>query len=255
MSDFAGRLAALDTSLFARIRSQSTDDDKRGWLALQGAVRRRKAPFTYLEIGSYLGGSIQPYLLDPACGRIYSIDRRPDEQPDDRGETFSYRGCTTRRMLDNLRAVDAGQIEKVTCFDVDASAIPVDAIREAPHVCLIDGEHTAAAVASDFRFCLAVCAEDAVICFHDANVVYPAIERILSDLARERRIVAAVKLGGLTFAIGLGAMNALADPAVARLAMPGDAYLRSMRARRRREIVAGAVRRAIKPLGFAEGRR
>ena len=81
MNAFAARLDTLDTSLFAHIRSQSTDDDKRTWLALQRAVRRLKGPYSYLEIGSYLGGSIQPYLVDPLCRRIYSIDRRPLERP------------------------------------------------------------------------------------------------------------------------------------------------------------------------------
>jgi hypothetical protein len=253
MNALAARLDALDTSLFARIRSQSNDDDKRSWLAVQSAVRRIKGPFTYLEIGSYLGGSIQPYLMDPLCRRIYSIDRRPVEQPDDRGQTFSYRDSSTNLMLENLRAIDAEQVAKVICFDSDACDVPKTAIAEPPDICLIDGEHTAAAVISDFRFCLSVCAADAVICFHDANVIHRAIGQIVADLTRERRVFTALKLGGLTFAIGCGECPALSDPAVASLSAPGDAYLRRMRVRQRRELVIGAVRRVVAPL--RRGRR
>src|SRR4051812_12044666 len=90
MPQFEDRIAELDLSLFDVIPSQSTSDDKGSLLALQLAVRDAVGEYTYLEIGSYLGGSIQPHLLDPECRKIYSIDKRPRSQPDERGIDYIY---------------------------------------------------------------------------------------------------------------------------------------------------------------------
>ena len=83
MTAFEQRLAALDTTLFDAVPCQLYDDDRRSLLAVQAAVRRRAGAYRYLEIGSYLGGSIQAHLLDPRCERIYSIDNRSAAAPDE----------------------------------------------------------------------------------------------------------------------------------------------------------------------------
>ena len=56
MMNFDQRLETLDTSLFDDIDSQTTAEDKRSLLALQRAVRESARTFSYLEIGSYMGG-------------------------------------------------------------------------------------------------------------------------------------------------------------------------------------------------------
>ena len=63
MDDFEKRLEKLDLSLFEKIESQSVPEDKESLLACQFAVRELRSGYNYLEIGSYLGGSIQPYLF------------------------------------------------------------------------------------------------------------------------------------------------------------------------------------------------
>src|SRR4051794_16482548 len=98
-ASFEGRLERLDLSLFEAIPSESYPGDRRSWLALQHAVRRAPAGYTYLEIGSHLGGSLQQHLVDPRCRRIFSIDKRPLVQPDDRGVVWHYDGNSTARML------------------------------------------------------------------------------------------------------------------------------------------------------------
>ena len=103
---FEQRIERLDCSLFDPIPTQSSKGDRMSWLALQGAVRRAAPSYTYLEIGSHLGGSIQQHWIDPRCSLIYSIDKRPLEQPDDRGAVFAYAGNSTARMLGNLHAPD-----------------------------------------------------------------------------------------------------------------------------------------------------
>ena len=85
---FEDRLAGLDISLFSQIPSQTTDADKRSLLAAQVTTRDSPDGYVYLEIGSHLGGSIQPHLLDPKCNKIYSIDKRPSVQPNERGRQF-----------------------------------------------------------------------------------------------------------------------------------------------------------------------
>src|SRR5436305_2405579 len=155
-ADFERRLRELDPSLFAAIDSQSSDGDRRSWLALQRLARGTGGTYACLEIGFHLGGSIQPHLLDPRCRRIYSIDNRPIVPPDDRGQEFRYDGSSTERMLANLRALDPDQVSKIVCFESDARDVDPSLLPDRPDLCFIDGEHTSRAVLSDFDFCFRV---------------------------------------------------------------------------------------------------
>lgn len=58
MKSFDQRISDLDLGLFEKIESQSTDCDKQSLLACQLAVREQTGNYNYLEIGSYIGGSI-----------------------------------------------------------------------------------------------------------------------------------------------------------------------------------------------------
>src|SRR6187551_3514791 len=113
MSDFERAIADLDLDLFSKIESQSTPNDKQSFLAIQLALRNLRQGYKYLEIGSYPGGSIQPYLLDDRCSKIYSIDKRPEKQPDARGFDYTYLNNSTERMLENLRGVAPQKMEKL----------------------------------------------------------------------------------------------------------------------------------------------
>jgi hypothetical protein len=230
--DFERRIEGLDLSLFAAIDTQSDDGDKRSWLALQRTARRSNEPYTYLEIGSFLGGSLQPYVLDPRCRKIISIDPRPAAQPDDRGQWFHYENNSTDRMLANLRAIDPDQAAKIVCFDSDARDIDPTRLADRPDLCFIDGEHTERAVLSDFNFCLRVCAPRAIIFFHDDWVIYPALARILGNLRAQGKPFNAFKLKGSTFAIALGASSLPEDEFIREIAVDGQRFIRRMRARR-----------------------
>ena len=214
-TNFESRIQALDPSLFDAIRSQTTAKDRQSLLALQNFVRLGSKKYSYLEIGSHLGGSIQPHLLDPLCAHIYSIDKRPPHQPDNRGKVYHYPENSTERMLTLLREI--APVDKVICFDNDARDVHPRAVEHAPNLCLIDGEHTTEAAIADFKFCRSVCAPDAVICFHDAGVVASAILAILRILKQERASFRYAKLGGSVYAISLGTSRALLDPAVRKL--------------------------------------
>jgi hypothetical protein len=231
-TDFDSRIAELDLSLFDAIHSQSDDGDKRSWLALQRTVRGWNGSYTYLEIGSHLGGSLQPHLLDPRCRKIYSIDKRPVEPPDDRGQTFRYENNSTERMLANLRAIDRDQVAKIICFDSDARSINVTGIPDRPELCFIDGEHTRSAVLSDFDFCVRVCSPRAILCFHDDWIIYPALAEIIRRLRKQGTNLSAFKLGGSTFAIALDASSVPADAFLQKIAVDGKLFILRMRLRR-----------------------
>lgn len=202
--DFEARLARLDLSLFDAIPSQSTPNDRRSLLALQAAVRERSPSFAYLEIGSHLGGTIQPYLLDARCARVFSIDSRPASQPDERGPSYAYPENSTRRMLELLRTVSPSGAEKVLCRDARARDVEEAWVRPRPALCFVDGEHTDRAVREDASFCLAVLGGEGVLAFHDASIVYNGLHGLLEDLARAGTTFVAYHLPDSVFVVEIG---------------------------------------------------
>lgn len=185
--EFDNRIKQLDVALFSAIPSQTTEGDKKSLLAVQNCARAQSDPYVYLEIGSHLGGSIQPHLLDPKCAKIYSIDKRPAVQPDEGGHMFPYPDNSTNRMLSNLATIDAVGVKKIECIDESTGCIPPSVIQQPPNLCFIDGEHTRRAVMADFEFCTKVCAPGATIVFHDAQTVFRALRSIVTSLKRCQR--------------------------------------------------------------------
>jgi Methyltransferase domain len=177
---FERALGTLDVSLFDHVRSQTAPRDRLALLALQNACREVYGTFRYLEIGSHRGGSLQVLIRDPRCVEIVSIDARPAVVPDDLQGPVEYRGNTTARMLDHLRAVPGADLAKLRTFD--ASTADLDGVGDfRPQLCFVDGEHTHEAALRDARFCLRVMG-DGAIAFHDCGVVESAIEEFLGDL-------------------------------------------------------------------------
>ncbi len=213
----ADAVDALDLGLFDRVPSQTTADDRRSLLAVQRAVARHFGAYTYLEIGSHLGGSIQPHLLDPRCRRIYSIDPRPVHQADDRGVDPHYPDNSTARMLENLRAISPDRIERIETFELTSADVDPDRIDDPPHLCFIDGEHTTAAVLADVDLCRRVGHPDGSIVFHDANVIWMALGRVLRQLDRDGADASAIVLGGSVMAIAFGASPLRRDTTIGGL--------------------------------------
>ncbi len=212
------RIDELSVDLFAGIPSQTSPADRRSLLAVQRATARRHPQFAYLEIGSYLGGSIQPYLLDPRCTAIYSIDPRPAQQPDDRspGHVVRYIDNSTDRMLGLLRTLEPERMSAIRCFDADASRVDPGRITPAPQVALIDGEHTRGAVLSDFAFCRGVLADEGTILFDDFPIVYPAVLEICRELEKGGRRFVAARLEGKVFGIFFDESKVRGDPFLTR---------------------------------------
>jgi hypothetical protein len=203
MVTYSQQIDSLNVAIFEAIPSQTSTADKRSLLAIHRTTGQKHKEFSYLEIGSHLGGSIQPYLLDDRCIKVYSIDPRPREQPDDRspGCVAHYDGNSSERMIFLLKSIGDGDIDKIECIESDASEVDPARILNAPEILLIDGEHTKRAVLSDFRFCAKVASQSGTIAFHDFFIIYPAIVDIFEQLDRERRSYVPLKLEDNVFAI------------------------------------------------------
>lgn len=229
MRNFEEHLANLDLKLFEKINSQSTEHDKKSLLACQFAVRRLKPDYNYLEIGSYLGGSIQPHLLDELCRKIYSIDKRPEQQPDERGIDYVYQNNSTERMLEQLRQVDADKIKKVVTIDGDTREIDASRVEDKIDLCFIDGEHTDAAVFSDFKFCLSVLSRNGAIVFHDAQITYNGIADCIGYLKSEKINFRAYNLPSIVFVLEINDFPLHQNPKVLDLLTNNyNGYLESL---------------------------
>ncbi len=226
---------ALDLSLFRWIHSQTTDEDRRSLLAVHRAVAKAHKRFSYLEIGSHLGGSIQPYLVDPRCTRIYSIDPREIDIPDDRSEGWhsTYLGNSTQRMLDLLRAIDAASVDKIVCIDQSSTDIDPAKIDPKPKVAFIDGEHTNRAALDDFSFCMKIIADGGVIVLHDFWIIYPAIFQIYDRMRRERPGAICLMLAGSVFAVFLDRNLPLSDSFLSEFYRRHKHYVRNLRIKMR----------------------
>lgn len=229
-NNFAELLADLDLSLFEKIHSQTTPNDKKSLLAVQNAVGELLPSFTYLEIGSYVGGSLQPYLLDPKCEKIFSIDKRPVAAADERGIEQIYSNNTTAYMLNNLRLVSEEAIAKITTIDGDVSEIDKTAITSKPQLCFIDGEHTDAATWRDFEFCLDVMTENGAIIFHDAMIIYNCLARVVEHLKENGHKVRAYNLPDVVFVVEIGDFPLHRSKAISEMLFDNHiGYLSSLR--------------------------
>jgi hypothetical protein len=197
----ARMVAEGDISLYRYIGSQTSEADRRSLLSIHNALAQRAATFSYVEIGSHLGGTLQAFIADPRCRRIVSIDPRPPAQPDDRGPMFAYEGNSTARMRTLLARVPGADMAKLETVELSTENIAPGRLAR-PDLCVIDGEHTYAAALRDARFCRAAMQGAGVILFHDREVIEPAI---LDFLRETTGPVTAYALRGSFFVIELGA--------------------------------------------------
>jgi hypothetical protein len=197
-----------------------------------------------LEIGSEQGASLQPHLLDPACISAVSIDLRPALQPDERGVLFQYDDNSTARMKRTLsEQIGAAPLEKLTTFDADASTVAASALPGLVELAMIDAEHTNTACFSDFVQVLSYVKPDAVIAFHDANLILDAIqnaERMLRYLQIEFETVF---LPDCVAAIGIRGMAAPVREHLLPHAHPRVSYVQQSKKQLQR-MVAMALRDA-----------
>jgi hypothetical protein len=220
-AEFRARLDALDVSLFKPISSQTELGDRASLLALQSACAERHGRYSYLEIGSHLGGSLQVFVRDERVESVVSIDLRPELTPDDRGKNIPYHENSTQRMLDLLAAIPGADLTKLQTIDADTRGLAPELIPVRPTLCFIDGEHTYNSCLADARFCLRVLASDGAIAFHDAPIIFSAIAAFLHELRRQGIHAVAYPLPERLFVIELNAAELSRTAAIRRVLTSG----------------------------------
>jgi hypothetical protein len=162
--------------VFFPIPSQTSSIDK---LLLLGLMRlaQAKGSYNYLEIGSFRGGSLTPFLMDPACKMILSIDDRGRVQSDERGIRFDYTAITTQSMLDDLHRCGIST-DKLRTFDGSIHTLD-DNYTSSFDLAFIDGEHTDEACFRDFLWTLPIMKPNSIIVFHDSTLIYKSLKLIM----------------------------------------------------------------------------
>jgi hypothetical protein len=244
LDDEADRLiTALDISVF-QIASATTPGDKRSMLMMANFARNFFGRYTFLEIGSYLGGGLLPHLVNPYCSKVISIDKRPDFQDDERATRFSYQGITTEAMVERLRQhAPAEAMKKLQTFDVDAVDLSKQKMEIKIDCAFIDGEHTNVATFSDFLSVYPALSRDAIIGFHDANLVSDAIANACRFLVFIEAPHKLFFVPDVVAIIALGSSQATADQVFGPIAAPHDQFIRDAKRNLRQEIAASVQRR------------
>lgn len=178
----------FDLSLFRWIESQTSASDRQALLSIREAVCSVTASYHYLEVGSHLGGSLQPHVIDTRCDAIISIDPRPLEQPDERQKAkYRYEGNSTNRMIALLSTIPEANISKIQTFEANSWDLAPDSVHSNINIAFIDGEHTNSAVVRDFIAVRRFLSPPAVLAFHDCFVTPSAFFKISRMLRRDRQ--------------------------------------------------------------------
>ncbi|TPM36453.1 class I SAM-dependent methyltransferase [Mesorhizobium sp. B2-3-5] len=210
LDEAMGMIERLDIAAF-QVKTESTLSDRKSFLRVQNFARSVLGHYVYLEVGSHLGGSLFPHLIDPACEAAISVDPRPPAQPDERSQVFHYPENSAARMIAGLSDwLPPAAMAKLTTIDSDVSDVRPDAVAFKATVALIDGEHTNRACFSDFVGVYSLMKPDCIVSFHDANLIADAIvnaERFLDHIGITYETVflpdtvAVMGLGGLASAV------------------------------------------------------
>ncbi len=219
------RITAGDISVF-EVASQTTRKDKASLLAMQNFLRAEVGEYTYIEVGSHLGGSLVPHLADPACTEIASIDPRPTEIQDERGRMVKIEGNSTQRMIDGLADIlPLPCLSKLKTYDCDAGELGSYNPTGNYTLGLIDGEHTNVAVFRDFLNIRPFMAKDSIVMFHDSNLVFDAMQNVETMLTKEGTKYESFFIPGILFAIAFGKLRKPAKKVIGPLSHDRDWYL------------------------------
>ncbi len=185
------------------------DNDQASLLALRRIVQADE-PCVYLEIGSELGRSLLPALLDPKCTEVHSVDLRPVSTPDDRGRTWEY-GVTTQQMRDELaKTATPEQMAKLKTYDMDTTVFSKYVVSGPlaapiiPNLVFLDAEHTTVAAFQDYLNLSGMLPANAIFAGHDSNLIFDAILNIDAMLNSNRIIHHLAYLSDVVFAFAFG---------------------------------------------------
>lgn len=153
------------------ITSQTSDQDKLILIKVSEIIGKKIKNYSYLEIGSFLGGSLTPFLLDKNCKKILSIDKRNQVVEDENHEQWSYENISEKTMLENFKKHKIN-INKLIALNGDISHLKIKGKYD---LSFIDGIHTDKNVFSDFLNSLDYMRQDSIILFHDSHMIFNAL--------------------------------------------------------------------------------
>ncbi len=235
------KIRNLDLRIFS-ILSETTEGDKISLLRLQNVIRGQVKGYAYLEVGSHLGGALVPHLIDPRCRQVYSIDKRPLQQPDERGRDFYYRENSTERMLEGLRKELRPEcMSKLITFDRDASDVCPQDVPAPADLVFIDAEHTNTAIFRDFLSVFRFCGPCALVALHDANLIGDGIQNIEEYLRFQKIPFSTLVLPENVAVIALGDVKEEAIAALTPFALDKESYFRRAKQKLWEEIAANTL--------------
>ena len=174
------------------IPSQTSVEDKIVILKIIKLINSKTNNYLYLEIGSFLGGSLTPFLIDKNCKKIISIDKRNQILDDERNEKWSYKKVSEKLMIKKLKE-NKFNISKLQTFNGDISEFITNKNFD---LVFIDGIHTDKNTFSDFLYSLDKIKKNSIILFHDSSVIFKAISLIDIYLKKNKYIFKIAKFRG-----------------------------------------------------------
>jgi predicted O-methyltransferase YrrM len=146
--------------------------------------------YQYLELGSYLGASLQWHLRNQLCNKVVSVDKRSHNPIlDERNIDYTYTS-TTQDMLDALHRNNV-PTDTLTCIDGTIDDLITD---DKFDLIFIDAEHTNSAAYYDACKCLLFLNDNGLIMFHDDWIVFEGIENFEEHLKQKQLKFAKFKL-------------------------------------------------------------
>ncbi|MND87443.1 hypothetical protein D3C80_794430 [compost metagenome] len=165
------------------INSQTSETDKLFLKNVINLMSQKSGSFTYIELGSFLGGTLAPFLVAKDCTSVLSVDDRERQQPDERGPKYDYAGIVSQTMIDNLQK-NGLPTTKLKTFDGSIESLPQSQSKF--DLGFIDAEHTDEAVFRDFVYLLEHMKRDCIVMFHDSSLTAKGIANIIT-LEQQKR--------------------------------------------------------------------
>jgi hypothetical protein len=133
------------------------------------------------------------------------------------------------------------ELGKLSTIEQDISVVDRSCLTIRPQLVLIDAEHTNVAAFSDFMGVLPLIADDALVTFHDANLVGDAIQMIERFLQHARTPYSLTILPSCVAVFGFGTFVRSMEAALRPYAEPAAAYFAAARQQRHRSVADAVI--------------
>lgn len=242
LEPYATLIRNSDPAIFT-VETQTGPGDQASLLAIQNLIRQKSPGYIYLEVGSHLGGTLLPHLVDPNCRQVFSVDKRPPFQLDERGVYYDYLENSTENMLATIsQHAPPAALCKLWTFDCATSELTARAIDDKVNLAFIDAEHTNVAVVQDFMNIRKFLADSYIVAFHDADLLFDGLQNIECFLRHTGTEFASFFLPETVYTLVVGSLREIAVPALGPLSVDRASFIHGSRIALWREI-AGNVNR------------